>query len=126
MNTSFKNYVISIMVIFCTLNVYSQDVRCNELLTFVKKEGKKKGSVNAMQLINSSWLKSVACYEVDGNLAVIANIKTNEYSLYGKEYIFCGIPLSNWNAFYNGLYAIGTSYGERFHKYIYKYKCDCD
>ncbi|HAB26940.1 MAG TPA: hypothetical protein DCE27_03630, partial [Xanthomarina gelatinilytica] len=71
--------------------MYSQEVSCTDLVDFVKSEGRKVGTVSSYQLIDSSWLKSVSCYDVDGTLAVIANIKTNDYSLYGKDYIFCGI-----------------------------------
>lgn len=106
-------------------NMYSQEVSCTDLVDFVKSEGRKVGTVSSYQLIDSSWLKSVSCYDVDGTLAVIANIKTNDYSLYGKDYIFCGISKTYWDAFYYGYYDLGRSYGERFHKYIFDYKCDC-
>jgi hypothetical protein len=121
-----KTLGISLFMLCNVLTVFSQEVKCTELMQFVKKYGKKKGEVSTLQLINSSWLNEVKCYEIDGVLAVIAKIKTNDYELYGKDYIFCGIPSSNWSAFYSGLYALNSSYGERFHKYIFDYKCDCN
>ncbi|PWK18562.1 hypothetical protein [Xanthomarina spongicola] len=118
-------YFIGIFILCLSVNTFSQEFACVELINYVKKEGREIGSVSSIQLINSSWLKKVTCYNIDGNLAVIANIKTNDYSLYGKDYIFCGITSYNWNAFNNSLYLLNSTYGELFHKYIFDYKCDC-
>lgn len=42
-----------------------------------------------------------------------------------KRIFFCGIPIMNWSNFRFGGYGDSKSYGERFHKYIIDYKCNC-
>ncbi len=111
--------------LFASMPVFSQNISCTELLDYVESEGRSKGSVSSMSLYDSSWLQEVKAYTIEGNLAVVAKIKKNAYDMYGKKYVFCGIPSSNWDAFYYGTYDYGLSYGERFHKYIMDYVCEC-
>jgi len=101
-------------------------VKCEEIKEFIEEEGYKIGELSSFQLIESSWLKSVLAYEFENKVYVIAEIKTNDYSFQSQKYVFCGIPYSNWKNFYNRFYDNSLSYGEKFHKYIIRYKCDCD
>jgi hypothetical protein len=92
----------------------------------VEENGKKKETVSSYSLIYSTWLKEVTAYSIEDVIVVIASIKEDQYSYFTKKYIFCGIPENNWSSFYYGLYDLNKSYGERFHKYIFDYKCNCD
>ena len=113
------------ILIFTSTPIFSQSTSCSELLNYVERNGRSKGSVSSLSLYDSSWLSGVEAYTIEGNLAVVATITKNEYDMYGKKYVFCGIPSSNWDAFYYGTYDYGPSYGERFHKYIFDYVCEC-
>jgi hypothetical protein len=119
-------FLICILNIIITTSVFSQDVTCDELTSYVKTEGYRKGSVYSYQLYESSWLKSVECYQYDNVLFVIAEIKKDQYSYTTNKYIFCGIPKANWDSFYWGYNDSGKTYGERFHKYIIDYTCNCN
>lgn len=121
-----KNLIFSIgFILFAYTPIFSQSTSCTELLNYVESKGRSKGSVSSMSLYDSSWLSEVKAYSIEGNVAVVAKIKKNEYDMYGKKYVFCGLPSSNWDAFYYGTYDYGLSYGERFHKYIMDYVCEC-
>ena len=100
-------------------------IHCEDLIAYATVNGKKIGSVSSLSLINSSWLKEVEAYNFEDNILVVATIKTETWQLQGKKYIFCGIPKENWEVFYNSYYDIGKTYGEKFHKYIIEYECDC-
>jgi len=107
-----------------TLNqVQAQKMSCNELYNFIIENGYKKATLTNYQL-NSEWLYKVTAYTYNYKTYVIAEIKENEYSTKTKSYIFCNIPSLNWANFQNGTYV--DSYGERFHKYIKEYTCNCD
>ncbi|MCB0501529.1 MAG: hypothetical protein KDD32_02515 [Bacteroidetes bacterium] len=99
-------------------------MNCDELYTYIKSKGNQKGKVSSYTM-NSEWLKTVTAYEYLGDIYVIAEIKRNEYSFSTNSYIFCGIPQSNWNNFKLGGLGVPNSYGERFHNYIFNYKCNC-
>jgi hypothetical protein len=107
------------------LSVKSQTVRCQELLDFVVENGNYKGEVSSLSLINSSWLKSVKAYQYKNSIFIVAEISTDDFGFSSKQYIFCGIPLRNWENFSNGLVDFDLGYGKKFHKYIIDYKCDC-
>jgi hypothetical protein len=106
-------------------SIKAQNITCQDLLEFVIDNGRYKGEVSSITLINSSWLKSVKAYEYKGKVYVIAEIKDNEYSYQTSTYIFCGIPLRNWDNFENYFSDTNLSYGQKFHKYIINYKCNC-
>ena len=111
----------------CVVNVQnysSSDVSCSELYEFIEENGYRRGSLTDYTM-NSSWLKKVTAYSYDYKIYVVAEIKENQYSYRTETYIFCGIPDSNWSKFRNGGYYESDSYGERFHKYIFDYKCNC-
>lgn len=103
----------------------AQEVSCTDLMEYVISEGYRKGTVSNIQLLNSSWLTEVKAYDINGSIAVIAEIKQDEWGFNTKKYIFCGISSTTWDAFYYGLYDYNTTYGERFHKYIIDYLCNC-
>lgn len=104
---------------------YSQKISCQSLYDFIIENGYKKSSVSNY-IMESSWLHKVTAYEYDYKLYVIAEIKESEYSYKTNLYIFCGIPNMNWYNFQYGSYGDSNSYGERFHKYIFDYKCNCE
>ncbi|WP_027127300.1 hypothetical protein [Gelidibacter mesophilus] len=118
----FTFFVLSLI----SLNSFGQDVKCNDLIDYVVKKGTYKNSVFPIQLISSDWLNKVEAYSIENKIIVIAEIKNDELFSTNKKYIFCGIPTENWNAFYVGLNDLDKSFGERFHKYIFDYKCDCE
>ena len=108
--------------IFISLT-FAQDIKCDDLINYIEKEGRYIESVNAIQLLTSTWLKEVIAYSIENTIVVIAKIQQNQFST--KKYIFCGIPKSNWNNFYVGINDMSKTYGERFHKYIIDYQCNC-
>jgi hypothetical protein len=115
----------TILLVGCSLSLSAQTVSCEKLMDFIETKGMYYSSVSSYTL-DSSWLTKVTLYSYDMNYYVIANIKANEYSYTSKPYIFCGIPFRNWLNFKNGGYGDSDSYGERFHKYIFNYQCDCN
>ena len=117
-------YFIGILFLCLSINSYSQEVSCNDLLSFIKENGYSKGSLSSYTL-DSEWLYEVKAYSYDYKIYVVAKIKTSEYSYSTNTYIFCGIPSYNWSNFQFGGYGDSNSYGERFHKYIIDYKCNC-
>lgn len=119
-----KNLSIIIALIF-SINIYSQEVSCGDLLDYIIEKGYNKGTVSSYTL-NSKWLYKVTAYEYEYKTYVVAEIKKNEYSYQTEKYIFCGIPNMNWTYFKYGSYGDSESYGERFHKYIIDYKCNCN
>lgn len=119
-----KRYFTLLVGWFLSISLMAQDVSCNELIDYVKKEGRYIESVSAIQLLSSAWLREVEAYSIDNSIVVIAKIQQDQYST--KRYIFCGIPRSNWNNFYVGLNDLTKTYGERFNKYIMDYKCNCN
>ena len=107
-----------------TLILYSQTTSCDELLQFITENSYKKATLNNYTL-NSSWLTQVTAYTYEYKTYVVAEIKQkNAYTT--NTYIFCGIPNQNWTNFQYGSYWDSGSYGERFHKYIIDYKCNCN
>lgn len=106
--------------------VKGQDVTCQELLSFVLRNGYYKGEVSSYALISSSWLKSVKAYEYKNSVFVVAEIKKDEFSYQARTYLFCGIPKRNWDNFESSFIESRLSYGEKFHKYIIDYQCDCN
>lgn len=119
---------ILLFLSFCLLSLLplqAQDVSCTDLMEFVQDKGYRKATVSSIQLMHSSWLKEVVAYSIENTIVVIAEIKRDEWGINTKKYVFCGIPSSNWDAFYLGLYDTNSTYGERFRKYVFDYKCDC-
>lgn len=118
-----KTFLIFILL---SINLsFSQQVNCEDLQEFIKSKGYYKTSL-ANYTLNSSWLYEVTAYEYDFKIYVIAKIKRNEYDYSPRSYVFCEIPPQNWNNFqYGRNYNDLETYGERFHKYIKNYQCNC-
>jgi len=116
-------YVIFGILLALSINTYSQNNSCEELMDFIKTKGYYSTSLSNYTM-DSSWLRKVTKYTYEYKNYIIAEIKESEYSYSTKKYIFCEIPDSNWRSFQNGGY--GDSYGERFWKYIKDYQCNCD
>ena len=117
----------NIGVILLILNFhfsFSQDISCPDLQEFIEDNRYYKSSISNYTL-NSSWLYEVTAYEYEYKIYVIAKIKRNEYDYSSKSYVFCGIPSQNWSNFRYKGYGEPDSYGERFHKYIIDYQCNC-
>ena len=103
----------------------SQKISCNELYKFIIENGRKTSTVSNL-VLNSEWLHKVTAYSYDYKIYVIAEIKENEFSYKTNSYIFCNVPSLNWSNFQNGSFTNSSTYGERFHKYIKEYSCNCD
>lgn len=119
-----KNFFLIFLFSLSFFISFSQEISCNDLLDFIVEKGYNKGTISNYTL-DSSWLYKVTAYEYDYKIYVVAEIKPNEYSYQTETYIFCGIPIMNWSNFRFGGYGDSKSYGERFHKYIIDYKCNC-
>lgn len=119
-----RNFIIVVFALVSNI-ASSQEVDCNELLEFIVENGYKKATL-PNYILNSSWLYEVTAYSHEYKTFVVVEIKKNEYSSDTKTYIFCGIPELNWQNFQYGSYGDPTSYGERFHKYIIDYECNCE
>uniref|UniRef100_UPI00404AB8F2 hypothetical protein n=1 Tax=Flavobacterium sp. TaxID=239 RepID=UPI00404AB8F2 len=119
--------MIKKLIFICLFSInftYSQDVSCNDLLDYIIENATHEKTISKY-ILDSSWLNKIECYYYDGKYYVVADIKKNEYSMQTNKYIFCGISRMNWTNFKIGSYGDSDSYGERFHKYIFDYKCNC-
>lgn len=101
---------------------YNSYDSCEDLLVLIQEHGNELRSVSSYRL-DSEWLKSVSLYSYDEKLFVEAEIFDNTSRIFATSYIFCDIPEDNWNSFSRGY---SDSYGERFHKYIIDYVCNCE
>lgn len=101
-------------------------ISCSKLANEVIQNGKNIGGYSTLQLITSDWLYKVDGYLYEDIFFVIAEVRRkNSILLETDKYVFCGIPKKNWDSFTNLLTDIDLSIGEKFHKYIYDYKCNC-
>lgn len=117
-----QSILIGIFLLISSFSLNAQEtVDCNTLMEFVKENCSLQDQVSCY---NSSMLESVQSYNWEGTIVVIANIKSNKYDIYGKPYIFCDVPISNWTYFRNT--SSNESWGKAFHEYIMDYKCDCN
>ncbi|WP_161634400.1 hypothetical protein [Aquimarina pacifica] len=120
-----KFFMVSLIILLLVnIKCLAQQVDCDHLIDFIEIKGYYYSSLSNYTL-DSSWLYKVTVYTYEYKTFVIAEIKRNEYNYITSTYIFCGIPPSNWSNFQYGGYYDSDSYGERFHKYIMDYKCDC-
>ena len=118
-----KTYILLLLSLLASSS-FAQEVSCDDLQTFIIKNGYSKATISSYTL-DSEWLYEVKAYTYKYKTYVVAKIKPNEYSYQTKSYIFCGIPNQNWSNFQYGSYGDSESYGQRFHKYIIDYVCDC-
>ena len=121
-----KNLFITILFL-CSLNMFSQQYKCSEIIQYAKTESYSNDKISSYKLSDSSWLKSVQAYHLtDNSTIIVAELKSDNYSNSTRKYVFCGVSFDNWVAFSSGAFDYGKTYGERFHKYIFKNKCDCN
>lgn len=121
-----KNLLALLLLSVLSLStVKAQNVKCQELLEFVVENGYFKGEISSIALFDSDWLKAVKAYEYKGSVFVVAEIKKDDFSYQTNTYIFCGIPVRNWDNFESIFINSDLTYGEKFHKYIIDYKCNC-
>lgn len=127
------NKYLLILLIVCCLPVisFSQTISCEDLLEYVEDEGRSEGEVSSFTLAlaldkGSSWLKEVKGYSVENTIVVVAEIKRDDFGFSTDKYVFCGVPSSNWRNFKSAFTDSDMSYGEKFHKYIMDYKCNCN
>ncbi len=113
----------AIVFLFQSSYTYTQNVSCEQLVRSVESETTFYDDILWVNLVYSEFLEEVKAYQYKDGLFVIAKFKREPTAIFGKKYIFCGVPPSNWNAFKNG---IGDTYGKRFHKYIMDYLCNCN
>ncbi len=135
-----KRFIL-LLLISIPFFVTSQNISCKELLNYVESDGHLVLSNNAPIL--SEWLGNVKAYSMvkedpslykvadmikhydsDGVYAIIAEIYSDDILRTKRKYIFCGVPIKNWNTFNSSLY-LYFSRGEMFHKYIMNYRCNC-
>ena len=106
-----------LILLFVTLISFGQ-TKCNDIIDTVKTFK----VIHTDYTNDSSWLQGVTFYEYYDNQELkklfFAIAKMNS-----KEYVFCNISYYNQFQYLNAFN--GTS-GERFHKYIFNYKCDCE
>lgn len=94
---------------------------CSETIKFFEEKLKPIDVISELYL-NSSWLQKVYLYEHNNNKFVIIDVKKDD-SYITKKFIFCNIPINDWNSFKHS--TTGT-YGKRFQKFIFKHKCYCN
>lgn len=99
-----------------------QKVTCNELMTYIKENAILRRDVTPHR--PSSWLNSVTMYDYRGTIYVIAFLEVSAGKF--KPFIFCGVPYDNWDNFDWEIIDEELSLGQKFRKYIYKFKCDCN
>lgn len=64
------------MISMClSVLLHAQQTSCESLIEYVEENGSKKGSVGAMQLLQSTWLINVDAYTINNTLVVIAEKK---------------------------------------------------
>ena len=119
-----KIYIIILLFSLYQTYLIAQDTKCNDLIYLVKNNGTFKSQVDPYSLNTSEWLHRVTAYEYNNSIFVIAEIKREDF-LPKDMYIFCGIPLNNWNNFHNPWSDISKSYGEKFNIFIIDYICNC-
>lgn len=120
-----KKILILLLLALSVSQSFSQKVDCDDLFNFVIQNGYKKATIPGY-LMDSEWLSKVTAYTYEYKIYVVAEIKENQYSYKTTSYIFCNVPSTNWMSFQVGGYGDSNSYGERFHKYIMDYKCNCN
>ncbi|MAZ72341.1 MAG: hypothetical protein CMC70_04255 [Flavobacteriaceae bacterium] len=119
---SIKNLFLFVLInAFCIVPIHAQSISCQELFEIVTENYESKDEVTCYL---SSMLTKATYYQLEGMGFVVGYIKSNDFDLYGKPYIFCGISTARWRAFKSaGVYG---SWGESFHEYIREYTCDCN
>ena len=141
MQYSLKNIYLIIFFSLLSMNGFSQDISCNELLNYVEDEGYLIRTNTAP--LSTNWLGDIKAYSMvesdpslykvsdiinhyksSGIYVIVATIYHNDILKSSKKYVFCGVPISKWEAFDSSFY-LTYSRGEMFHHYIRDYNCNC-
>jgi hypothetical protein len=120
-------FVLSVVFLFSFNSLKGQTTSCSQLIEYVYKNGTNKGTIDNSLFLTSEWLKKTEAFSIDNSIVVIAEFYTNKSHSSSQRYVFCDVPSSNWNTFYNNRrLVLAKSSGEQFHEYIYDYKCNCN
>ncbi len=104
-----------------TVPLQAQSISCQKLFEIVTEDYESKDEVTCYA---STMLTKATYYQLEGMGFVVGYLKSSDYDIYGKPYIFCGISSARWRSFKSaGLYG---SWGKAFHEYIREYTCDCN
>jgi hypothetical protein len=119
--------ILSVAFLFSFSSLKGQTTSCRQLIEDVYKYGTSKGTIDNSLFLTSEWLKKTEAFSIDNSIVVIAEFYTNESHSSSQRYVFCGVPPSNWDTFYdNRMLLLDKSLGEQFREYIYDYKCNCN
>lgn len=115
-----KTIIFFLSLILVTNITYSQSIRCSELKEILEV---KAELVTSSTCFGSTALVKAEYYTSNGEGYAIVYLKSNEYDISGKPYVFCGISNTRWNKFVSeGRYG---SWGKAFNTYIRDYLCNC-
>jgi len=119
-------FILSVLFLCSFSSLKGQTTSCTQLMAYVKTNGISKGTIDNSMFINSEWLRKTEAFSIDNSIVVIADFYDKSHYSF-KSYIFCGVPSSNWDTFYdNRMLLLDKSTGEQFREYIYDYKCNCN
>lgn len=139
--TMLKRNLFAIILIVSITHVYSQEYSCSQFIDYVESNGQRMSTNDAPLM--TKWLGDVVAYSMvepdpslykfadmiehaksDGVYVVVAEFLSSELFVNSKKYVFCGVPISNWEEFEYSFY-LRLTRGETFHKYIRNYTCNC-
>lgn len=115
-----KKILFCILLLLYSSEMIAQSMSCQELFDTVTKYYDNSDVVST---VGSTMLTKANFYNVQGTGFVVAYLKSNDYDLQGRPYIFCGISTQDWINFKNE--GRSGSWGESFHKYIRENTCNC-
>jgi hypothetical protein len=116
-----QSLLIFLIFYFGSLGIQAQTMSCQEAMEIVFENYDYKDNVVP---IGSTMLAKATYYTIEGSGYVVAYMKSNQYDLQGRPYIFCGISSQQWAKFKSdGTYG---SWGESFQNYIMNYTCNCN
>jgi hypothetical protein len=128
-NNLTRSFIIFITLFTISIKCFCQTqiTKCDEILKIVKTKNLYQ-NVSSIDLFSSSWLYEVSAYTIKSKIYVIAVIKNENLLATKSEYVFCDVPIENWEKFYDRLVGLreGKSYGEKFREYILPNICDCE
>lgn len=108
------------LFLFTTVNLQAQQYSCQELFQEITSNYDTKSETPCY---GSSMLVKAVYYTYGGQGFVVGYLKSSDYDMSGRPYIFCGISTYTWSRF--KAEGMTDSWGESFHKYIMNERCDC-
>jgi hypothetical protein len=115
-----KKFFYLITFLFTAYSSFSQSISCQSLKREIESEADLESSTTCY---GSSALAKVEYYTSDGEGYVIAYLKSSDFDLYGRPYIFCGISSARWDKFVSE--GRSGSWGKAFNAFIRDYLCNC-